>query len=50
MAGKEWQLKLFSSLNFAGDLSLDTRVSAVRENIEMGLVNPPNDRRLNSRV
>ena len=37
--GQEWQLSHFTSIDFGG------RVSTVRENVEMGLVDPPNDQR-----
>lgn len=40
---QEWQLKHFSSVKFARGPSLDTRVSVVRESIEMDLVDAPSD-------
>ena len=44
-AKQEWELKHFSSLNFTSDPSPDTRMSAVRGNIEMGLADPPSGQR-----
>ena len=41
---EEWQLKHFSSVHFVGGPSSDTRPPAVYENIEMGLLDPPNDK------
>ena len=43
-AGQEWRVAHFSSANFAGGSSSVTQVSAVRDNIEMGLVNFPSGR------
>ena len=37
--GQEWQLSHFTSVDFGGQMS------TVRENVEMGLVDPPNDQR-----
>lgn len=42
---EEWQLKHFSSINFASGPSFGAQVSTIRENIEMGLVDSPDDQR-----
>ena len=40
-AGQGWRVAHFSSANFAGGSSPATQVSAVRDDIEMGLVDFP---------
>ena len=42
--GQEWQLRHFSSANFAGDPSPDTRISTVCEDVEMDPFDPTKDR------
>ena len=41
--GQEWQLKHFSSVNFASRLSPDLQMSTVRDDIEMEPLDSPDD-------